>query len=122
VERIIIPFRNYFNDFYFSLNEETQEKIDYTIEIVSKIQMVSKKFFEKVDKQNDIYEIKAEYESNIYRILCFFDKGNLVILGNGFQKKTQKTPKQEIKKAIKIKGEYFKLNSKTIKNEKGNKK
>jgi hypothetical protein len=65
VERIIIPFKNYFSDFYFSLNEETQEKIDYSIEIVSKIHLVSKKFFEKVDKPNDIYEIKTEYESNI---------------------------------------------------------
>jgi phage-related protein len=122
VERTIIPFKNYFSDFYFSLDEETQEKIDYSIEIVSKIQMVSKKFFEKVDKPNDIYEIKAEYEGNIYRILCFFDKGNLIILGNGFQKKTQKTPKQEVEKAIKIKAEYLKLNSKIGKDEKSSKK
>lgn len=57
-----------------------------------------------------------------YRILCFFDKGNLIILGNGFQKKTQKTPKQEIEKAIKIKAEYFKLNTKIVKDEKRSKK
>jgi hypothetical protein len=51
VERIIKPFKNYFSGFFFfSLDELTQEKIDYSIEIVSKIQMASKKFFEKVDK------------------------------------------------------------------------
>jgi phage-related protein len=122
VAREIIPFKNYFSDFYFSLAEEVQEKIDYSLEIVSKIQMVSKKFFEKVDRPNDIYEIKTEYESNIYRILCFFDKGNLVVLGNGFQKKSQKTPRHEIEKAIKIKVEYFQEKLKQEQNEKRNKK
>ena len=36
----------------------------------------------------------------------FFDEGKLVVLANGFQKKTQKTPRQEIDKALKIKEEY----------------
>ena len=58
-----------------------------------------------------LYEIRVEVRSNIFRIFSFFDKGNLVVLGNGFQKKTQKTPKQEIDKALKIMEEY--------KNEKG---
>lgn len=49
-----------------------------------------------------LYEIRVEVGSNIYRIFAFFDKGNLVILGNAFQKKTQKTPKIEIEKALKI--------------------
>ncbi|WP_370457648.1 type II toxin-antitoxin system RelE/ParE family toxin [Rufibacter sp. XAAS-G3-1] len=50
--------------------------------------------------------MRVQQGSDIYRIFCFFDKGQLVVLANGFQKKTQKTPKQEIEKAIKIKGEY----------------
>jgi len=54
-----------------------------------------------------IFEIRVEFESNIYRIFCFFDAGHLVILLNAFQKKTQKTPKQEIEKALKIKDEYY---------------
>ncbi len=58
-----------------------------------------------------LYEIRVEVGSNIFRIFSFFDKGNLVVLGNGFQKKSQKTPKQEIDKALKIMEEY--------KNEKG---
>lgn len=56
-----------------------------------------------------IYEIRIEFESNIYRIFCCFDKGNLVVLFNAFQKKTQKTPKKEIDLALKLKDEYFKL-------------
>ena len=53
-----------------------------------------------------LYEVRVEYGSNIFRVFAFFDKGNLIVLGNGFQKKTQKTPKSEIEKALKIKEEY----------------
>lgn len=45
--------------------------------------------------------------TNIYRIFCCFDEGNLVILFNAFQKKSQKTPSSEIKRALRIKDEYF---------------
>ena len=54
-----------------------------------------------------LFEIRIEYESNIYRIFCCFDEGNIVVLFNGFQKKTQKTPKKEIEKSLRIKQEYF---------------
>lgn len=60
-----------------------------------------------------LYEIRIEFESNIYRIFCCFDKGNLVVLFNGFQKKSQKTPKKEFDQALKLKEEYF--NTKTQK-------
>ena len=60
-----------------------------------------------------LFEIRVEFEDNIYRIFCCFDKGNLVVLFNGFQKKTQKTPKKEIDFALKLKQEYF--NSKKTK-------
>ena len=64
-----------------------------------------------------LYEIRIEVESNIFRIFCCFDDGNIVILFNGFQKKTQKTPKAEIEKALRLKQEYFDLKNKS--NEKG---
>ena len=54
-----------------------------------------------------LFEILIEFESNIYRIFCCFDEGNLVVLFNGFQKKSQKTPKKILERAIKIKEEYF---------------
>ena len=59
-----------------------------------------------------LYEIRIEFEGNIYRIFCCFDKGNLVLLFNGFQKKTQKTPKKEIDLAQKLKNEYFEAKKK----------
>ena len=57
--------------------------------------------------RDEIYELRAEYESNIYRVFFIFDSGNIVVLFNGFQKKTQKTPKNELEKAIKLKEEYY---------------
>jgi len=71
------------------------------------IERVPKKFFDRIDEVKGLFEIRVEYESNIYRIFCCFDKGNLVVLFNGFQKKTRKTPKNEIEKTEKIMKEYF---------------
>lgn len=65
------------------------------------------KFFKSIEGIKGLYEIRVEYKSNIYRIFCCFDKGNLVVLFNGFQKKTQKTPSKELEKAEKLMIEYF---------------
>jgi phage-related protein len=70
------------------------------------------KFFQHIPGTDGLYEIRVEFESNIYRIFCCFDRGNLVVLFNRFQKKSQKTLKSEIDKAMKIKEEYFKEKSK----------
>ena len=90
VEREIIFYKSYFQDFYIEQNNKVREKIAYVFRVI-----------------NSVHEIRIEFESNIYRIFCCFDKGNLVVLFNAFQKKTQKTPKNEIELAIKLKNEYF---------------
>lgn len=69
--------------------------------------MIPKKFLAPMSGQEGLFEIRIEYQSNIYRIFCCFDIGQLVVLFNGFQKKSQKTPKQEIEKAVRLKKEYF---------------
>ncbi len=73
---------------------------------------IPRKFFQHMTGTDGLFEIRIEYQSNIYRIFCCFDKGNLVVLFNGFQKKSQKTPRKEIDKALKIKHEYFELRRK----------
>ena len=73
---------------------------------------IPKKFFKHLTSTDNLYEIRIEYQSNIYRIFCFFDEGNLIILVNGFQKKTQKTPKSEIEQAERLKKEYFNVKNK----------
>ena len=84
-----------------------QEKIDYVFMVIRTVQNVPKKFLDHITGYKGLFEIRIEFESNIYRIFCCFDKGNLVVLFNGFQKKTEKTPKKEIDLAVKLMNEYF---------------
>ncbi|MCL2761192.1 MAG: type II toxin-antitoxin system RelE/ParE family toxin [Desulfuromonadales bacterium] len=111
-QRHIIFHQSYFVDFYLEQSEKVQEKVEYIFKIIRNVQNVPKKFLDHVTGTDGLYEIRVEFESNIYRIFCCFDKGNLVVLFHGFQKKTQKTPKKEIDLALKLKDEYFTLKDK----------
>ena len=108
-QRQIIFHEHYFQDFYLDQTEKVQEKIEYVFKILRTVQNVPKKFLDHLTGTDGLYEIRIEFESNIYRIFCFFDKGNLVVLFNGFQKKSQKTSKKQIDLALKLKEEYFNL-------------
>ena len=110
--RKLIFFKDYFEHFINSLPANVQDKIDYVLFLVTVAVRIPSKFFEHLPGTDGLYEIRIEFESNIYRIFCCFDSGNLVVLFNGFQKKSQKTPQSEIDKALKIKEEYFRLKSK----------
>ncbi len=105
--RQIIFYKNYFYEFFNEQSEKVRTKIDEVLFIISVVERIPIKFFKKIEGVKDLYEIRIEYESNIYRIFCCFDKGKIVVLFNGFQKKSQKTPSKEIDKAIKIMNEYF---------------
>ena len=106
LERKIIAYKRYFLDFYEDLPDNVQAKIEWTLNLIQVTQRVPEKYFSHMTGTKGLYEVRVEMGTNIYRIFSFFDKGNLVVLGNGFQKKTQKTPKQEIVKAKKIMKEY----------------
>jgi phage-related protein len=107
MNRKIIAYGDYFMDFYSNLDKAVQEKIDYVFELVKSVDLIPKRFFQHMEGTDGIYEIRVEFESNIYRIFCFFDAGHLVVLINSFQKKTQKTPKQELELAERLKKQYF---------------
>ena len=104
--RQIIVYKRYFLDFYEVQTDSVQRKIEWTLNLLRTIERAPKKYFDHISGTNGLYEVRVETGGNIFRIFAFFDKGNLVVLGNGFQKKTQKTPKTEIEKALKIKTEY----------------
>lgn len=104
------------------MDKNLQAKIDWVFELVKTVDHIPKKYFEHLENTEGIFEIKIEFESNIYRIFCFFDEGNLIILINAFQKKTQKTPKSEIELAKKLKKQYFVDKKLNAENEKGNRK
>jgi phage-related protein len=106
MRRKIIFFGNYFYDFYNRQNQKAREKINWTLGIIRDLDMIPEKYFKHIEC-TDLYEIRVSLGSDIFRIFCFFDKGNLVVVLNGFQKKSQRTPKQEIQKAIKLKELYY---------------
>lgn len=104
-ERKIQAFGDYFRDFITSIEDGAKRKIFYAIDMLKTGQRVSSKFVKYI--RDEIFELRAEYNGNIYRVFFIFDNGNIVILFNGFQKKTQKTPNSEIEKAITLKKEYY---------------
>ena len=105
--RKIIFHENHFIEFYQEQNEKVKGKIKYVFELIQQVDRVPEKFLKHLTGTNGLYEIRVEYQSNIYRIFCCFDEGKLVVLFNGFQKKTQKTPKKEIDKAEGLMNDYF---------------
>jgi len=96
-----------FWDFYYAQRPEIQDKIDWVIGLVRTLRMVPEKFFKHLEGTEGLFEIRIKLSSDIFRILCFFDEGNLIILLNGFQKKSDKTPKNEIEKAERLKKRYY---------------
>jgi phage-related protein len=106
-ERKIIFFDRYFTEFYITQTRKVQEKIEFVLQLIRTVEKVPGKFLAHMEGTDGLFEIRVECESNIFRIFCCFDKGNLVILFNAFQKKTQKTPTQELELAKKLQKEYF---------------
>jgi phage-related protein len=118
--RQIIYFKDYFSSFYDEQSEKVKEKIDHVLFVITVAERIPTKFFEHITGTEGLYEVRVEFQSNIYRIFCCFDEGKVVVLFNAFQKKTQKTPIKELDKAIQIKDIYFLEKSKLRKH--GNKK
>ena len=105
--RHIFLYKNYFSDFFKQQTQKVKDKILWTFRIIETLQIVPKEYLKHIEGQSGLYEIRVKQGSDIFRIFCFFDEEKLIIIENGFQKKTQKTPKNEIEKAVKIKSEYF---------------
>lgn len=105
--RTIITFKDYFEEFLKEQRQKVKEKIIWTFLLIEEVQQVPETYLKHFEGTDGLYEIRVQLSSDIFRIFCFFDEGKLVVLANGFHKKTQKTPKQEIARALKIKGEYY---------------
>lgn len=103
--RELVTFKRYFLDFYEILEEKAQEKVDYALMLLKTQNRVSARFVKHLGE--GIYELRAVYGDNTYRLLFFFDEGNTVVLLNVFQKKTRKTPRAEIALAKRLKAEYY---------------
>jgi len=104
--RTVFLYKDYFTDFHNKQRQKVKDKIIWTFRVIESQKQVPEDYLKHLEGTDGLYEIRVKNGSDIFRIFCFFDEGKLVVLANGFQKKTQKTPKQEIEKALKIKKEY----------------
>jgi len=104
-DRKIKTYGGYYEAFRETLTEKEQDKIDYCLLLLKTQDRIPVKFVSLV--REGLYGLRVEYSGNIYRIFFIYDEGMIIVLFNGFQKKTQRTPKNEIQKAIKIKNEYY---------------
>lgn len=105
MERRILYYKHYFIDFFQSLNDQAKRKVAYVLDVLKTQQRPSQNFVKHI--REGVFELRAQHDGNIYRAFFIFDDGNIIMLFNGFQKKTQKTPQSEIEKAIKLKNEYY---------------
>ena len=110
--RQIIYYKHHFEEFFNEQTEKVKDKIDEVLFLISVVDRVPRKFLQHMEGTDGLYEVRVELGSNIFRIFCCFDEGRLVVLFNGFHKKTQKTPRSEMDKAEKLKVEYFDQKSK----------
>jgi len=107
IVRNIFYYKNFYLDFFETLDFDVKKKFNWTLKLISTIDRVPVKYFQHIENSTGLFEVRVEVGSNIYRVFSFFDKGQLVILINGFHKKSQKTPNKEIELAEKIKKQYF---------------
>ena len=105
--REVVYYEDYYLHFFYAQKVEVQKKLNWTLQLISTQERIPEKFFKHLTGSDGIFEVRVEVGSDIFRVFSFFDKGKLIILVNGFQKKTQKTPKNEIELAEKLKKQYF---------------
>ena len=105
--RDIYYYKDYYLDFFEVQKPDVKRKFNWTLKLIATIDRVPVKYFKHMEGTTGLYEIRVEVGSDNYRIFSFFDEGRLIILLNGFQKKSQKTPKNEIELAEKLKKQYF---------------
>lgn len=99
-------YKDYFQHFFAKQNKKVKAKIIWTFELIEDLQRVPETYLKYIENTDGLYEIRVKFGGDIFRIFCFFDQGQIVVVANGFKKKTQKTPKIEIARAVKIKSEY----------------
>ena len=107
--RQVVVFENHFKDFRKKLDSESLKKLYQVLSLIMNVEVIPARFLKAIEGRKGLFEIRIEQGNNIYRVFCCFDEGNLVILFNGFQKKTQKTPLEQLNKAEALMKKYFRL-------------
>ena len=105
--REVITYKNYFEYFFREQTRKVQDKIIKVLDILENVERVPVTYLKYIEGTNGLFEVRVQLGSNIFRIFCCFDGNRLVVLFSGFHKKTQKTPKKEIERALKIMNDYY---------------
>ncbi len=106
-KRELYFFKTYFEEFYDNQTDKVKNKILWTLRVIRELDQIPEVYLKYIKNSSGLYEIRVQVGNNIFRVFCFFDVDNIVVIGHGFQKKSQKTPKQQIEKAEQIKREYY---------------
>ena len=112
--REVITYKEYFDDFFKKQPQKVRDKIIKVLDIIEQIDRNPTTYLKYIEGTNGLFEVRVQLGNNIFRIFCFFDGNKLVVLLSGFQKKTQKTPPEEIKRAERLMTDYYKEKEKEI--------
>ncbi len=106
-KRHLLFYRSYFDEFYAEQTTKVQKKILWTLRLIEDLDRIPEIYLKHLAGTDGLYEIRVQSGSDIFRIFCFFDHKDIVVVGHGFQKKAQKTPGREIERGERIKREYY---------------
>lgn len=113
--REVITYKGYFDEFFKKQPQKVRDKIIKILDIIEQIDRIPLTYLKYIEGTNGLFEVRVQLGNNIFRIFCFFDGNKLVVLLSGFQKKTQKTPPEEIKRAERLMTDYYEEKGKEIK-------
>lgn len=106
-KRRLYFYKAHFERFFNKQSKKVQDKILWTLKVIEELNKIPEQYLRHVKNTSGLYEIRVQVGNDIFRIFCFFDYDNIIVVGHGFQKKTQKTPGKEIQRAERIKQEYY---------------
>ena len=105
--REVVAYVDYFDEFFKKQSQKVKDKIIKILDLIEQIEHIPVSYLKHIEGTDGLFEIRVQLASNIFRVFCFFDGNRLVVLLTGFQKKTQKTPKMEITRALKLMRKYY---------------
>lgn len=94
-------------EFLDSMTGKQAQKVLWVLQLIEEMEVIPRQYFKKLVDSGDIWEVRIQFGNDDFRLLGFFDGGTLFILTNGFAKKTQKTPSQEITLAVRSREDYL---------------
>lgn len=115
--RAVITYKHYFDEFFMAQQPKVRDKIIKILDIIEQVDRIPSNYLKYMEGTNGLFEVRVQFGNNIFRIFCFFDGNRFVILLTGFQKKIQKTPPEEIARAVRLMEEYYEEKGRRLKNE-----